>query len=63
MRGLAKKSGGFQTACEEYRFLMAINASFLSSSEQLSFRAQTSKLADTVLCTVPVGLPVGVLRW
>ena len=48
MRGLAKESGGFQTACEEYRFLMAINASFLSSSEQLCFRTEPSKLADAV---------------
>lgn len=44
-RGLAKESGGLQTACKEYRFLMAITASFLSSSEQLSFRADPSKLA------------------
>lgn len=68
MRCLVKESGGFQTAGKEYRFLMAINASFLSSSEQLSFRAEPSKLADAVgaanfVCTVPVGLLVGVLRW
>lgn len=49
VRQLAKESGGFQTACEEYRFLIAINASFLSSSEQLSFRAEPSKLADAVV--------------
>lgn len=48
MSSIVKESGGFQTAGKEYRFLMAINASFLSSSEQLSFRAEPSKLADAV---------------
>lgn len=48
VRGLAKESASFQTACKEHRFLMAINASFLSSSQQLSFRAEPSILADAL---------------
>lgn len=37
VRGLATESVGFQTDCEECRFLMAVNSPFLSSLEQLSF--------------------------